>query len=125
LAEIDGQRGDIEKSKDGYTRAVELQPGDADAKLGLAKAFMDMNEPAKALPLLEQAVQLEPTDAIAHYRLGTLYRKNGRVEDSKRELELYKKYKDMKENLRALYKELQLPHQQISVDEDQNSISQP
>jgi tetratricopeptide (TPR) repeat protein len=86
---------------------------------------MDMNEPEKALPLLEQAVQLEPTDAIAHYRLGTLYRKNGRVKDSKRELELYKKYKYMKENLRALYKELQLPLQQISVDEDQNSTPQP
>jgi tetratricopeptide (TPR) repeat protein len=125
LAEIDGQRGDIKKSKDGYTRAVELRPGDADAKLGLAKALMDMNEPEKALPLLEQAVQLEPTDAIAHYRLGTLYRKNGRVKDSKRELELYKKYKYMKENLRALYKELQLPLQQISVDEDQNSTPQP
>ena len=125
LAEIDGQRGDIEKSKEGYARAVELQPGDADAKLGLAKALMDMNQPEKALPLLEQAVRLEPTNAIAHYRLGTLYRKNGRVEDSKRELELYKKYKDMKENLRTLYKELQIQPQQMSVDEHHNSISEP
>jgi len=126
LAELDGQRGDIEKSKEGYARAVELQPGDADAKLGLAKALADMNQPEKAVPLLEQAVQLEPTNALAHYRLGTLYRKNGRVEDSKRELELYKKYKDMKENLRTLYKELQIQPQPISGDDEHsNSISEP
>lgn len=126
LAEIDGQRGKIEKSAEGYAKAMELQPGDADAKLGLAKALMDMNQPEKALPLLEQAVQLEPTNAIAHYRLGTLYRKKGRAEDSKRELELYKKYKDMKENLRTLYKELQIQPEQISVDEQHdNLVSEP
>jgi len=117
LAEIDAQKGRIEKSAEEYAKAVELQPGDADAKLGLAKALTDMNQAEKALPLLEQAVQLEPTNAIAHYRLGSLYRKNGRVEDAKKELDLYKKYKDMKENLRNLYKELQIQPQEISADE--------
>ena len=117
LAEIDAQKGKIEKSAEEYAKAVELQPGDADAKLGLAKALTDMNQAEKALPLLEQAVQLEPTNAIAHYRLGSLYRKNGRVEDAKKELDLYKKYKDMKENLRNLYKELQIQPQEISADE--------
>jgi tetratricopeptide (TPR) repeat protein len=126
LAEIDGQRGKVEQSAEEYARAAELQPADADAKLGLAKALMDMNQPEKALPLLEQAVRLDPTNAMAHYRLGNLYRKNGRVEDSKREFELYKKYKDMKENLRTLYKELQIQPQQISVDGQQhNSVSEP
>jgi tetratricopeptide (TPR) repeat protein len=126
LAEIDGQRGSVERSAEGYARAVELQPADADAKLGLAKALMDMNQPEKALPLLEQAVQLDPTNAMAHYRLGTLYRKKGRMDESKRELELYKKYKDMKENLRTLYKELQIQPQEMSVDGQQhNSISEP
>ncbi len=117
LAEIDAQKGKIEKSAEEYAKAVELQPGDADAKLGLAKALTDMNQAEKALPLLEQAVQLEPTNAIAHYRLGTLYRKNRRVEDAKKEFDLYKKYKDMKENLRNLYKELQIQPQEISADE--------
>ena len=126
LAEIDAQKGELEKSAAGYTRAVELQPDDADAKLGLAKVLMDRNQPEKALPLLEQAVQLDPTNAITHYRLGNLYRKQGRTEDAKKELEFYKKYKDMKENLRALYKELQIQPQQISSDELlQNSVSEP
>ena len=117
LAEIDAVKGNSQQSLQEYTKAVELQPADADAKLGLAKTLADMNQTDKALPLLEEAVQLEPTNATAHYRLGTLYRKMGRAEDARKEIELYKKYKDMKEKLRALYKELQVQPEQISGDE--------
>ena len=117
LAEIDAQKGNVQKSYEGYTKAVELQPGDANAKLGLAKALIEMKQTDKALKLLEETVQLEPTDATAHYRLGTLYRTLGRAEDSKRELALYKKYKDMKEKLSAVYKELQIQPKEITADE--------
>lgn len=117
LAEIDAQKGNVQESYDEYTKAVELQPADAGAKLGLAKTLIEMKQNDKALKLLEETVQLEPTDATAHYRLGTLYRTLGRAEDSKRELELYKKYKDMKEKLSAVYKELQIQPKEISADE--------
>ncbi|MGA2168851.1 MAG: tetratricopeptide repeat protein [Terracidiphilus sp.] len=117
LAEIDARKGNIEHSYREYTKAVELQPADADAKLGLAKTLIEMNQLDKALALLEDTVQLEPTNAIAHYRLATLYRKMGRVDDAKREVELYKKFKEMKEKLRALYKELQIQPQEIRADE--------
>jgi tetratricopeptide (TPR) repeat protein len=117
LAEIDAQRGDIQQAYKGYTRAVELQPADAEAKLGLAKTLIEMNQTDPALKLLEETVRLEPTNATAHYRLGTLYRKLGRAEDSRKEVELYKKYKDMKEKLNALYKELQIQPKEITADD--------
>ena len=117
LAEIDAQKGNLQKAYQEYTKAVELQPADADAKLGLAKALIEMNQTDKALVLLEKTVELEPTNATAHYRLGTLYRKLGRVEEAKKEIELYKKLKDTKEKLRALYKELQIQPQEITADE--------
>lgn len=117
LAEIDAQKGNIEQSYQEYTKAVELQPADADAKLGLAKTLIEMNQSDKALALLEETVQLEPTNATAHYRLATLYRKMGRVDDAKREVELYQKFKEMKEKLRALYKELQVQPKEIRADE--------
>jgi cytochrome c-type biogenesis protein CcmH/NrfG len=117
LAEIDGRKGNTQKSYEEYTKAVELQPADADAKLGLAKTLIDMNQADKALSLLEDAVKLEPTNATAHYRLATLYRKMGRVDDAKREVELYQKLKDMKEKLRALYKELQVQPAEIRAAE--------
>jgi Tfp pilus assembly protein PilF len=117
LAEIDWRKGNTKQSYEEYTKAAELQPDDADAKLGLAKSLIDMNQADKALPLVEGAVRLEPTNATAHYRLATLYRKMGRVDDAKRELELYQRFKDMKEKLRALYKELQVQPEEIRGDE--------
>jgi Tfp pilus assembly protein PilF len=117
LAEIDSQKGNIEHAYQEYTKSVELQPADADAKLGLAKTLIEMNQSDRALALLEETVQLEPTNATAHYRLATLYRKMGRMDDEKREMELYKKFKEMKEKLNALYKELQVPPKEIRADE--------
>jgi len=117
LGEIDAQKGDFQKASDEFSRAVKLQPTDADAKLGLAKVLIELNQTDKALPLLEQTVQEEPTNAIAHYRLGTLYRKYGRMEDAKREIELYRQLKDMKEKLRAQYKDLLIQPNEIRADE--------
>jgi Tfp pilus assembly protein PilF len=117
LAEIDAKKGNAQQSYDEYTKAVQLQPADANAKLGLAKTLIEMKQADKALPLLESAVQLEPTNATAHYRLATLYRNMGRADDAKREMELYKKFKEMKEKLNALYKELQVQPKEIRADE--------
>ena len=117
LAEIAAQNGDVQQSYQDYSKAVTLQPADADAKLGLAKILIEMNQGDKALPLLEASVQLEPTNSTAHYRLSTLYRKMGRTEDARRELELYKKYKDMKEKLRALYQDVLIQPGEIRKDD--------
>jgi len=67
---------------------------------------------------LEASAQLEPTNATVHYRLATLYRKMGRVDDAKREVELYQKYKEMKDKLRATYKELLIQPDEIRADEN-------
>ena len=117
LGDIDAQKGNTTQAYEEYSRAVALQPADADARLGLAKILIEMNQTDRAQQMLEETVQLEPTNAIAHYRLGTLYRKAGRIEDAKHEVELYKKYKDMKEKLRAVYKDLQVQPNEIRRDE--------
>jgi Tfp pilus assembly protein PilF len=117
LAEIDSQKGNLQKSFQEYSAAVKLRPTDADAKLGLAKALLEMNQADKALPLLEETVKEEPTNAIAHYRLGTLYRKNGRMDDARREIEIYKKLKDEKDKLRAEYKDLLVQPNEIRADQ--------
>ena len=89
--------------------------------LGLAKTLMSMNQSEKALPLLEHAVKLDPTSAVAHFRLSTVYRQMGRTEDAKRELEEYQKYKEMKEKLRELYRQMRLtPGKNENEDEPRN-----
>ena len=117
LGEIEMHKGDVQRAFEHYSRAAVLQPSDVDAKLGLANSLMEMNQTAKAMALLEEAVKTEPTNAVVHYRLGTLYQKNGRPEDAKREVELYKKYKDIKERLAALYQELMIHPAQTDLDE--------
>jgi tetratricopeptide (TPR) repeat protein len=118
LAEIAETKGDTQQAFDDYSKAVALQPGDANGKLGLAKVLVEMNQQDKALPLLEASAQLEPTNATVHYRLATLYSKMGRKDDARREVELYKKYKDMKEKLRVVYKELVIQPDEIRTDEN-------
>ena len=116
LGEIELARGDVPPAFKDYSRAVALQPGDSDARLGLAKTLIEMNQLDKATKLLEETLQLEPTNAVAHYRLATLYRKQGRADDANREVELYKKYKEAKEKLRAIYQELMIHPKEITPE---------
>jgi tetratricopeptide (TPR) repeat protein len=117
LGEMDIQKGNLEKARAEYSKAVEVQPGDADAKLGLAKTLIDLGKADQALPLLQQAVQEEPTSAVAHYRLGTLYRRQGKMDEARQEIEIYKKLKDLKDKLRAEYKDLLFVPNEIRADE--------
>jgi tetratricopeptide (TPR) repeat protein len=119
LGEIAARHGDLKESYSHYDRAVQLQPLDSEAAIGLAKALVSMNQPDKALPLLEHAVQEDPTSSLAHFRLSALYRKLGRNEDATRELKQYQKYKEMKEQLGEIYKQMRLqPAKQESTDTD-------
>ena len=119
LGDIASRRGDAQGAYAHYSRAVQLQPNDAEASIGLAKTLMLMNQPDKAEPLLERALQLDPTSAAAHFRLSTVYRQAGRTADAQRELEEYQKYKDMKEKLLELYREMRLkPAKQESDEND-------
>jgi tetratricopeptide (TPR) repeat protein len=116
LGEIDAHKGNTSMAYEEFSRAVELQPQDSEARLGLAKVLIDLNQQDRAQSMLEETVKLDPTNDVAHYRLGNLYRQKGKIEDAKREVELYKKYKDMKEKLRSVYKDLQVVPSEIRSD---------
>ena len=114
LGDIALRSSDFKQAFDRFSRAVKLQPDDPEASIGLAKTLMSMNEPQKAEPLLQHALQLDPTIAVAHFRLGTVYRQTGRAAEAKHEMEEYQKYSQMKEKLRQFYHDL---HQDQPVDE--------
>ncbi len=119
LGELAASQGDAKASYEHYERALKLQPSDPEANIDLAKALMAMNQPEKALPLLENAVKIDPTSAVAHFRLSTIYRQMGRAEDAKREIAEYQKYKNMKEKLRDVYRQMRLePDKKVHEDED-------
>jgi predicted Zn-dependent protease len=113
LAEIAAARGDVKESYADCQRAVRLQPSDSSAEIGLAKALASMNQPDKAIAILEQVVQHDPANALAHFRLSTLYRQAGRTADAQRELEEYQKCKQMKEKLSDIYKQMRIHSRQV------------
>ena len=104
----------LDRAAEETGKAVRLQPDDPEASIGLAKVFMTMGEPQKAEPLLLHALQLDPTSALAHFRLSTVYRQTERTAEAKQELEQYQKYKQIKEKLRSIYHDL---HEQQGRDE--------
>jgi tetratricopeptide (TPR) repeat protein len=108
LGDITADKGDLDGASGYYKQALALVPDDADALLGLARVYTEKNDPNAAAPLLERVVAADPTSETAHYRLSAVYRKLNRPEDAKRELADYQKYKDIKEKMRKIYKELRL-----------------
>jgi tetratricopeptide (TPR) repeat protein len=119
LGDIAMRRSDTKAAAAYYARALEMQPDDPGANLGMAKVLMSMHEPEKAEPRLEHAAQLEPFDPATHYRLGVLYRELGRTEDSRRELAEFEKLKKMKSRLSEVYQQMRLqPAKQDEAEAD-------
>ena len=108
LGDLTADKGDLDGAATYYKQALALVPDDADALLGMARVFTEKNDPNAAAPLLERVVAADPTNETAHYRLSAVYRKLNRPEDAKRELAAYQKYKDLKEKMRKIFKELRL-----------------
>jgi tetratricopeptide (TPR) repeat protein len=101
-------RSDLRAALAHYSRALELETDDPEANLGVGRVLLSMQQVQKAQPLLEKAVRLDPSDSVARYHLGTLYRQLGRADDARREFADFQRLKQMKEQLKDLYKGLRL-----------------
>ena len=101
--------GNFREARDDYKKALTIQPNDSDAKTGLAIALVSMNQTNEAISLLENAAKDDPTNIVAHYRLSQLYRRVGRSEDAQRETDAFNHYKDVKERLGKVFKQLAGP----------------
>jgi tetratricopeptide (TPR) repeat protein len=108
LGKIAERKGDLKAAYAADSRAVAMQPDDPDACAELAKILIDMNQPDKALPLLNHAVAIDPMNYTAHYRLSSLDRALGKPEEARKELAEYQKYKAMKDKLRDLFHDMRL-----------------
>lgn len=106
LGDIASGHGDAKRAEALYRKALAIQPGEADASIGLAKIMVDQSQLAPALPLLLGVIATDPTNQLAHFRLSALYRRMNRPEDAKREIDIFEKYKVIKDRLRKVYEEL-------------------
>ena len=103
MGDIEVDKGDLDAGERYYQQALKLQPDSADATIGLANVLSQKGDSPGAAKLLEQVIAADPANYLAHFRLSAVYRKLNRAEDVKRELDAYKKYKDMREKLKTIY----------------------
>ncbi len=108
LADLEVEQGDLPSASVHYNQALKLQPNDADAAVGLANVLAQKGDPAASATMLEQVEASDPTNALVHFRLSTVYRKLNRPDDVKRELAAYQRYKDEREKLRLVYQQMRV-----------------
>jgi tetratricopeptide (TPR) repeat protein len=106
LGGILADQGRLDAAKEYYTKALALQPKDSDAKTGLAIVLSSLNQTSEAISVLESALQDDPTNIEAHYRLSMLYRRAGRTADAQRETDAFRQYQELKEKLETVFKQL-------------------
>lgn len=58
------------------------------ARIEIARSMLDAGDATRALVLLDEAVQLDPTSGVARFYRGMAYRASGRIVESNREFDL-------------------------------------
>ena len=106
-------QSDMDQAYAHYKRAFELNPGETEAQIGLGRLLMAKNNPEEAIKYLRMAVQSDPLNAEAHYRLATSCRKLGLTGEAEKELKLFQEIKQTKDRVRELYRQMnKTPKQQ-------------
>jgi predicted Zn-dependent protease len=92
-----------------YSKANQLDPGEVEAQMGLARVLMETEKPQEALPYLRAAIAADPLNGEAHYRLATAYRKLQMPDEAQKEIKLFQEIKKTKDQVRALYRQMNRP----------------
>jgi tetratricopeptide (TPR) repeat protein len=71
-----------------YREFTDQKPADFDGQRQLAAALLEAGRPADALPALQHAVLLRPSDAVAHYNLGYDFLRLQRFDEAQKEFRL-------------------------------------
>jgi tetratricopeptide (TPR) repeat protein len=106
FARIAFQRSDLNGAYAHYTRAFGLDPGDAEAQVGLGGLLATMGKPEEAAKYLRMAVQSDPLNEEAHYRLASVCKKLQLKDESEKELRLFQEIRQVRERLGGLYSQM-------------------
>jgi tetratricopeptide (TPR) repeat protein len=86
LAEIHRQRNELDQARELFESALKDYPDFQQAQVGLAAVLMAQQKPDMALPHLQKAVELNPGDEVAWYRLARADRQLGKIEEQNKAL---------------------------------------
>lgn len=99
-------RADLAGAHEHYTQAYTLDPKDAGAQLGLGQVLMSMEKPQDARKYLEMAIQSDPLNGEARYRLALAYRRLQMPEEAEKEMHLFQEIKKTKDQVKMLYRQM-------------------
>jgi tetratricopeptide (TPR) repeat protein len=102
-------KSDVDQALDRYKKAYALNPSDPDARLGLGKVLMMKDSTEEAVKYLRMAVESDPLNTEAHYRLALAYRKLGFTREGDKEMRLFDEIKRTKDQVKNLYREMNKP----------------
>ncbi len=106
FAGIADRRGEADKAYAHYQRAFALNPGEVEAQMGLGRILASEEKPQEAMKYFRMAVQADPLDGEAHYRLASVYRILQMKDEAKKEVQLYLDIKKAKDRLEELYRQM-------------------
>jgi predicted Zn-dependent protease len=82
------------------SRAIELEPDFAPARLALAKLYVRTERLAEAAAEFERVVQLDPGSSVAFYQLGRVYVRLKRPADAQRVMDSFKRLNEAQKEKR-------------------------
>lgn len=88
LGDVSLEMGANEAAYGFFQRALEVNPSEAAAHAGVGKTAITLDRPQEAIEALRRALDLQPQATSLHYQLALAYRKAGRVDEARAELEL-------------------------------------
>jgi tetratricopeptide (TPR) repeat protein len=99
-----------------YQKAYELNPSEVQAQLGMAKFLMKQQKAQEAIKYLLMAVQADPLNSEAHYRLAQAYQHAQMPDKAQRELTLLEEIKKTRSRVEELYRQMHI-QQKPQADE--------
>jgi tetratricopeptide (TPR) repeat protein len=87
------QQSKTDEAAELFRQVLVLHPEHAKSQYELGKILLDRGQVKEAIDHLEAAARLSPQTDYVHYQLQAAYRKESRIADADRELELYKELK--------------------------------
>jgi predicted Zn-dependent protease len=77
LAQIDNDQGNLPEAQQEFEALLVNHPDFEQARVGLAGILLQNDKDAEAVPLLKRAIELDPDDEVAWYRLAHALRTTG------------------------------------------------
>ena len=86
IGEIERHQGKLTEAAADYTRAEELEPGLAEARIGLAQTLLAQHQVNAAEAQLRPLIAEHPENAQAHYAMMLAYREQGKLSEAAAEM---------------------------------------